>query len=38
MTQTNILTPELMYGDEGFLDWLVRLEPFHTNTGGVKRK
>lgn len=22
-----------MYGDEGFLDWLVRLQPFHSDTG-----
>lgn len=33
MTQTNILTPKLMYGNEGFLDWIVRLQPFHSETG-----
>jgi len=33
MTQTNILTPKLMYGANGFLDWLVRLQPFHSDTG-----
>lgn len=31
--QTNILTPVTMYGDKGFLDWLVRLQPFHSETG-----
>jgi|SRR5579872_347148 len=26
--QTNYLSPQMFYGDKGFLDWLVRLEPF----------
>ena len=33
MTQTNILTPKTMYGDQGFLHWLVRLQPFHSDKG-----
>lgn len=28
---TNYLNPQLFYGSGGFLDWLVRLEPFHND-------
>lgn len=31
--KSNILTPQLLYGDSGFLDWIVRLQPFHSETG-----
>lgn len=27
------MTPQLFYGNNGFLDWIVRLQPFHSKTG-----
>lgn len=33
MKQTNFMNPQLFYGDDGFLDWIVRLQPFHSDTG-----
>jgi integrase len=36
--QTNYLSPKLFYGDNGFLHWLVRLEPFHNDTNKLDLK
>ena len=33
LKQTSILTPQMLYNDDGFLHWLVRLQPFHSETG-----